>query len=122
MKPKSISGLIYFVSDTKKTAEFYEKLGFIITRRDREQVSVRINWFWIDFLVADAMTPPKSPEQMVSSQFLYINVVDVDQTHKDLIKRGITSVSEPQDYKSGRREVMISDPDGYKLVFFQKIK
>ena len=117
---KSISGVLCFVSNIDKTAKFYEKLGFIITKHEPEQVSVRMNWFWVDFILEDTKARPKEPNEMVASQFLYITVDDVDQAYKDLVEIGIKPVSEPQDYKSGRREIMISDPDGYKLVFFSK--
>ncbi len=115
MKPKSISGLIFKVKDLNKSAEFYEKLGFVIAKKEPTIVSVRINWFWVELIPADYEVDNSKP-----GQFTYITVDDVDQTFDQLTEQGIKVDSEPADYKTGRREVMISDPDGYKLVFFSK--
>jgi catechol 2,3-dioxygenase-like lactoylglutathione lyase family enzyme len=52
MEMKSIAGIVCYVKDTEKTAEFYEALGFRCTERKSNHASVRLNWFWIDFLAA----------------------------------------------------------------------
>jgi hypothetical protein len=36
------------------------------------------------------------------------------------VSKGMNQTSEPQRRPSGNREFVLRDPDGYKLVFFQK--
>ncbi len=122
----SISGIVAYVKDTKATAEFYEKLGFLFDKREPDHLSARLNWFWIDFHPEDK---EDKPEFQVESdlthkgagQFLYIKVDNVDEFHKGLIDKGLKPDSEPKDYSWGNREFIIRDPDGYKIVFFQKL-
>jgi uncharacterized glyoxalase superfamily protein PhnB len=52
--------------------------------------------------------------------FLNIKVDDVEGFHKDMLSAGMEPVSEPQVRPSGNREFVLRDPDGYKLLFFQK--
>ena len=49
MKLKSVAGIVCYVKDINKTAKFYEALGFQFDKRIPTRVSIRLNWFWIDF-------------------------------------------------------------------------
>lgn len=49
MKMKSVSGIVCYVKDINKTAKFYEALGFKFDKREPDHISIRLNWFWIDF-------------------------------------------------------------------------
>lgn len=122
----SISGIVAYVKDTAKTAEFYEKLGFIITKNDPEHLSIRLNWFWVDFHPQNKEDKPEfqkeaNLENKGAGQFLYIKVDNVDDFYEGVKKRGLKPSSEPKDWPWGNREFVLRDPDGYKLVFFQKI-
>ncbi len=110
----SISGVIYRVRDIKKTAEFYKNLGFLITNQDDDMVSIRLNWFWVDFIKADDHYSTGN-----DNEYLYISVDNVDEIYGELKEKNLKP-TEPETFKTGRRETMLSDPDGYKLVFFQK--
>lgn len=126
MKPKSIAGIVSYVKDTEKTADFYEGLGFIVTKRSSDQASVRLNWFWIDFhdqsheskaeFQAEAVAQPKG-----AGTYLYVSVADVDEYYKELTQKGYKPSGEPKDWPWGNREFVLRDPDGYKLVFFKKL-
>ena len=59
MKMKSVSGVVCYVKDIKKTARFYEQLGFIFEKREADNVSVHLNWFWIDFHPQDKEDKPE---------------------------------------------------------------
>lgn len=115
MKLKSVAGIVCFIKDVHKTAEFYEKLGFVSAKREHSLLRIRLNWFWIEFLVTN-----ERPEPLGTGQFVYVNVEDVDEVYNELLAKGVKPLSEPRNYKTGRREVMIEDPDGYRLVFFQE--
>lgn len=127
MKIKSISGIVCYVKNPLKTADFYEALGFTIDKREAEHVSVRVNWFWIDFHPQDKEDKPEfqreaSLENKGAGQFLYLKVDDVDATYQELVDKGLQPSSQPRDWPWGNREFVIRDPDGYKLVFFNKSK
>ena len=125
-KMVSISGIVAYVKDTKKTAEFYEKLGFLFDKRETDRLSIRLNWFWIDFHPQDKEDKPEFQKEAVlepkgAGQFLYIKVDNVDDFYNSLLAKGLKASSEPKDWPWGNREFIIRDPDGYKLVFFQKL-
>lgn len=116
-KMASISGIVLYVKDPAKSAEFYEKLGFIVTDKTDDHVSIRLNWFWIEF--QKATKPMKI--QSTTSEFIYISVDDVDKFYENLKQEGIALHVEPFDQPTlKRREFLLADPDGYKLVFFKK--
>jgi len=115
MRLKSITGITYHVRDVEKTADFYEKLGFIITKRDDVQISVRLNWFWLDFVKQDRTALNDN-----GGQFLYISVDGVDAFHKEVVENGLEAGEAPHDTLADRREFLVTDPDGYQLVFFEK--
>jgi uncharacterized glyoxalase superfamily protein PhnB len=52
---------------------------------------------------------------------LYLEVDDVDRLHLDLSAKGVTIVMEPKTQFYGMREFMIADPDGWLLMFAQKM-
>ncbi len=120
MKLVSISGITCFVKDTAKTAEFYEKLGFIVTHKDEDMVTIRLNWFWMNF-VATEKREYKAGTVSVG-QHVYVTVDNVDEVYESLTAKGIEFTAEPQDYPSGKREAMVLDPDDYPIVFFTKKK
>jgi len=127
MKLVSISGIVCYVKDTAKTADFYEALGFIIDKREADHVSIRLNWFWMDFHPQDKEDKPDfqreaNLDNKGAGQFTYIKVEDVDAYYQNLLDKGLQPSSEPRDWPWGNREFVIRDPDGYKLVFFQKTK
>lgn len=114
VKMNSISGLFYKVKDLEKTAEFYKKLGFTVVKEEDGLLTIRLNWFWINFIIN-----PHTPGSR-DQTFLYISVDSVDDVYKELTDEGFEFATEPQDYPSGKREAMLADPDGYWLVFFHK--
>lgn len=118
-KMASISGIVCYVKNLEKTANFYEKLGFIVTDKTEDHVSIRLNWFWIEFQKAVG----GMKIQATTSEFIYISVDDVDGFYADLKQKGIALHVEPFDEPNlKRREFLVADPDGYKLVFFRKNK
>ncbi|HSX31531.1 MAG TPA: VOC family protein [Candidatus Saccharimonadales bacterium] len=125
MKAKSVSGLGLYVQDIAKTAAFYETLGFRMGERSDSSLRVYLNWFWMQFIAissedqaefqAEAHAEPKGGG-------LYINIAvdSADEMYDGVIAAGYEPSSKPRDWPSGSREFVVRDPDGYKLVFFQK--
>lgn len=127
MKILSISGYVCYVQDLAKTAEFYEKLGFRPGKQQLGRMTCYVNWFSVDFVESSAedkagFEKEAKLENKGTGMFINISVDDVDEFHMGIIAKGFEPSSEPRDWPWGRREFVLRDPDGYKLVFFQKIK
>lgn len=121
----SISGFVAYVKDTKKTAEFYDALGFLFEKREPDHLSIRLNWFWADFHPQDKEDKPEFQKEANldnkgAGLFIYVKVDDIDDYYKELLAKGLKPSSDPRNWPWGNREFVIRDPDGYKLVFFNK--
>lgn len=114
MKVKSVSGLVLKVKDPVASANFYENLGFVITAKSGQITSVRLNWFWIDFVESGDFKLTGN-----DNEYIYLSVSDVKNTYNELKDLNL-SPTKPAQFETGRTETMISDPDDYKLVFFSK--
>jgi catechol 2,3-dioxygenase-like lactoylglutathione lyase family enzyme len=114
MKIGSISGLVYRTRDLDKIAEFYETLGFRPGKRDEHQVTLYVNWFWVTFTTDEDATAPGS------GPALYLKVDDIDDFYGAVLAHGLTPSTEPRKDRSGRREFLLTDPDGNHLAFFAK--
>jgi len=114
MKPKSVSALVYKVVDLDKTLKFYESLGFKIAKNDGHIAVVYVNWFSMEFHVANDIddSPKDGPLVLVS--------VDLDEFHRGVLAAGHQPESEVEEYIKGRREFSLRDPNGYLMVFFEK--
>ncbi|HWT55744.1 MAG TPA: VOC family protein [Candidatus Microsaccharimonas sp.] len=127
MKILSISGFACYVQDLAKTSEFYERLGFRPGKQEAGRMTCYVNWFSVDFVEVSAedkseFAKEANLENKGAGLFINISVDTVDEFYEGIIAKGFTPSSEPRDWPWGRREFVLRDPDGYKLVFFQKIK
>jgi len=111
MRLKSISGIEYKVSDLNKTAAFYEALGFRPGKQNDGILTVYLNWFWVEF---------RQGEIEQGGPAIYLSVEDIDDFYAHLDEMNIKASGQPVDTTGGRRELVITDPDGYKLVLFEK--
>ena len=125
---KSVSGLGIYVKDPKKSASFYKKLGFRVENK-KDVIRAYSNWFWIQFTeIETAKDLDKSFQKEAFGEpkglGLYINasVQNIDKFYASLVKKGLKPSSKPRDWPWGNREFVIRDPDGYKIVFFEKLK
>lgn len=116
MKISSISGLVYRVTDLDRTVEFYESLGFRIGKREDDEATCYVNWFWVRF-VADVDGGGGAPERQPT---LYLKVDDIDDFYGAVLAKGFKPLTEPQKQRSGSREFLLDDPDGNTLAFFAK--
>lgn len=125
MKMKSVAGIVCYVKNIEKTAAFYEVLGFQFVKREPDHLSIRLNWFWMDFHSQDKEDKPEFQKEANltnkgAGMFLYISVENVDDFYNGLLSKGLKPSSEPKDWPWGNREFVIRDPDGYKLVIFKR--
>lgn len=125
MKAKSVSGIGFYVQDIARTAEFYEMLGFRVGERTDNYLKVYLNWFWLQFNTVSGEDKPEfraeaNAEPKGGGLYINIAVDDVDEVYKAVVAKGYKPSSEPRDWPWGAREFVLRDPDGYKLVLFQK--
>ena len=114
MKLASISGLTCQSADLDRTVAFYESIGFRLGKRDEKQATLYVNWFWVTFTAADGPVDPGTAAQ------LHIKVEDIQQAHEELVAAGYKPAGEPAKRAGGGLEFELTDPDGYRLVFFYK--
>lgn len=124
MKLKSGAGIVCYVKDIAKTVEFYEQLGFAFKLKESTRATAYLNWWWIDFHQIDATdAPPWHISQNANNEAIgalfYFSVENVQRAHDELTSNGLQPSSEPIDLR-GNKEFMITDPDGYRLVFFKR--
>lgn len=115
MKLKSISGVSYRVKDLSRTARFYESLGFRTGKQEADTLTVYVNWFWVEFRTQGG----GGPTSQDAGSSMYLAVDDVDDCYQELLGKGLKPAGEPTTV-NGRREFVITDPDGYQLVLFKK--
>ncbi len=125
MKVNSISGITCYVSDLARTAEFYETIGFRRGKEEPDRLTFYVNWFFVTFVAQDQVEDAELPSEADLSTkgtglFVYVKVDDVDDYYEAVVSNGLKPASEPQVRRSGNREFVLRDPDGYKLVFFEK--
>lgn len=125
MHINSISSVTYYVTDIEKTAKFYEALGFRIGKQEADSLIVYVNWFGITFRTADAAGVDEFKSEFETSakgagSFLNMKVANADKAYSEAVAAGVQPTSEPVDKPWGSREFAVIDPDGYKLVFFEK--
>ena len=126
MEMKSIAGIGCYVKDLDRTAKFYDALGFRFGKRDLNHLTVYLNWFWITFNTQDSEDKPEfQPEAQAEHKgaglFVNIKVEHIDAFYEGVLAKGLEPSSAPRTWPWGNREFVLRDPDGYKLVFFQKL-
>lgn len=115
IKINSISALTFCVGNLKKTAEFYETLGFKPDKWTEDSFKVYVNWFYIEFRTA------KEPiDNSQTGVYTRISVADADEFHEFAISKSIQPDGEVTARADKSSEFVITDPDGYKLTFFSK--
>jgi predicted enzyme related to lactoylglutathione lyase len=124
MKFKSAAGTVCYVKNVEQTVEFYERLGFQFKTKEPTRATAYINWWWVDFHQTDAADAPAwhvSPnvDNADIGALFYFSVENVQQAYDEVTSSGLQPSSEPIELR-GKREFMIVDPDGYRLVFFKR--
>lgn len=114
MKLNSVSGITCKVADLDRTVAFYESLGFRVGKRDENQATCYVNWFWTTFQVADA------PFEVGVGPDVHLKVDNIDDAYQEVVAAGHKPEGEPAPRAGGGKEFVLLDPDGYRLVLFYK--
>jgi catechol 2,3-dioxygenase-like lactoylglutathione lyase family enzyme len=117
MKLSSISGINCYVEDLSRTAEFYDAIGFRRGKEEPDRLTYYVNWFFVTFIDEGQEAGLANKGSGLS---LHVKVDDVEEFHGGVVSKGMTPASEPRKRPGGGRDFMLRDPDGYKLVFFEK--
>jgi catechol 2,3-dioxygenase-like lactoylglutathione lyase family enzyme len=125
MKPNSISGFTCYVEDLVRTAEFYEAIGFRSGKQEADRLTFYVNWFFVTFLAQDREDDPESRREAElpnkgAGLYIYVKVDDLDEYRDAVVSKALEPASELRVGHGGNREFILRDPDGYKLVFFEK--
>lgn len=120
---KGLHGTLFYANDIKATAKFYEQLGFTIEKGE-DTVKIKMNGFRLAFTNerTTLIQNESGMEPKGLGVFTYIEVDDVDAYAEHLKKKGVRASTKPRDWPWGKREFVVKDPDGYKLVFYSPIK
>lgn len=119
-----VSNLVLWVQDATLSYRFYKKLGFTVDSVTDRDATVACGGFEIILVTmrdenefnGDSLAAEKG-----KGMYIYVNVENVDTKHAALKQLGLELKNEPRDWPWGNREFVVSDPDGYKICFWQKI-
>ena len=105
---KAISALRLAVADVARSVDFYKRLGFIEVPGGGPSREVRSNWFRIRL-------EPRRAQRGSSGVRICISVDDVETYAKHLASIGVEMSRETEGKTD---ELVVTDPDGYTLLFF----
>lgn len=119
---KAFGPTLLFVKDPQTSADFYERLGFQVIKKENECV-ITLGEHSIRFFDEGKVKyDGDSGKEKGAGVFLHIQVEDIDSFYEAIKENGFTPSSEPQDQEWGTREFAMRDPDRYKLVFYEEVK
>jgi uncharacterized glyoxalase superfamily protein PhnB len=120
---KRLHSNLYFVKDLEQTADFYEKLGFDVARSEGA-VRIKLGDFTLAFMDETKVQIDKEVgmEPKGLGIFTYVEVENVDEQFKYVVEKGIKPSSEPTTFPWGKREFAVKDPDGFKIIFYQRLE
>ena len=120
------------VSDFDKSLRFYEKLGFVtlakrhIPEKNKKVALMQIGDSKLElFWYKDFKDLTESREEMgnnvheVGAKHFALRVSSIEEARKDLLRKGITWMSEPTTGDTGYDFFYIKDPDGIWIEFVQ---
>lgn len=115
-----------YVSDVKRSVEFYETLGFERKELRGDFGLVGLGAMEIQFHDKQTVLGPYFLKESLAEPkggglFIYVRVSKVDAYYRSLLEEDVVTSTEPRDWPWGNREFVVRDPDRYKLVFYEKI-
>ena len=115
---KRIHSTLFLCNDINQTAKFYKRVGFVV-EVSNDAVRIIFSDYRLAFIAEDKATVLDDPAvKKGGGMFIYFEVEDVDSFYRVLKEKNIETISEPKSYPWGKREFMVTDPDGYRLIFF----
>jgi|SRR3989339_144254 len=117
---KRIHSTLFLCKDLDLTAQFYKHAGFTV-EQSNDAVRIIFGDYRLAFIDETKATvqDDKNIQKGVGT-FLYFEVDNVDSFYQELKEKNF-AIDEPESRPWGKREVMVKDPDGYKLIFFSNL-
>lgn len=120
---QKLDAILLYSKDIPSSLDFYESVGFEIKNQTDQSFIAKLSDFslfihdenQVEFK-KDSKIEPKG-----AGVFFHINTNNLDDFYQEMISKGLTPSSKPTDWPWGRREFVIKDPDGYKLVFYKNL-
>ena len=127
MQPKNINALVLYVLNLENTATFYETLGWQVVRKPNV-ISIQLGSFTIEAVLGPTEEGMVGSSNDLDQQqikgcgmFILVEVDNVDSYYDLTLTKNVKASTVPKTWSWGRREFVVRDPDGYKLVFYQKV-
>jgi catechol 2,3-dioxygenase-like lactoylglutathione lyase family enzyme len=120
---KRLHSTLFYASDLKATADFYRKFGFDV-QESADGTRIKMGDFTLAFIDENA-TQIKNESGMKPKGlgiYTYVEVDDVDAHFAFVKQNGVAPRTEPKTWPWGKREFVVKDPDGYKMVFYSPVK
>ena len=124
-KPETINAIVFYVEDSRSTEEFYSRIGFAVTKAGKGHIRITLDAIELEFhderaesipeFILEAGRRPKG-----AGIYFYFRVPELELFHQSLINNGVAVKSGITERPWGNLEIIVSDPDGYNLVFYQK--
>ena len=103
------------VSDLDKSIHFYETtLGLAKKYQFSDYAGFQCGGSEIGLRTWGALDPPREGEPCID-----LAVVDVDETYRSLLSKGVAFTKPPEDTSWGSRIAVFKDPDGNSLQLTQ---
>jgi len=106
---KAVSALRLAVADVDRSLAFYKMLGFQEVPIEGPAREVRSNWFRIRL-------ESRKSQRGSAGLRVCISVDDVEKLAADLASKGVEARREAAGKST---ELVVTDPDGYTLLFFE---
>ncbi len=120
---KRLHSTLFYASDLRATEDFYRKCGFDV-QESPDGVQIKMGDFTLAFI--DEKTTSIQNESGKTPKglgiYTYVEVDDADRHFATVKQNGITPRTEPKTWPWGKREFVVKDPDGYKIVFYSPVK
>jgi catechol 2,3-dioxygenase-like lactoylglutathione lyase family enzyme len=117
MKVQSISGIVWESTDLDRTQAFYERLGFRLGSRDENSLTYYLNWFWVRYLKVDTV----QDAGRVKDTLVYAKTDDAEALKSEFDAADFhTEWKTQHGGENTKKELLVHDPDGHVIVFFEK--
>ena len=122
---KRLHSVLFYASDLAATADFYERCGLSVVRSDDDPV-IRITMgdFTLEFLSEQKATIKNKASNVPKGLgiYTYVEVDDADAHFAEIKRNGVEPSTEPKTWPWGKREFVVKDPDGFRIVFYSPVK
>jgi catechol 2,3-dioxygenase-like lactoylglutathione lyase family enzyme len=122
---KRVTNVMYWVGDLEQSVEFYLLVGFELHQKGESRARVGLGDFHIELMPPQPHDTAYGRDVMSQARgegaYLYVEVEDVNALYQELTSKGLVPGGQPSDWPWGNRELVVHDPNGYKLCFWQYI-